>query len=238
MSKRIAISQSNYIPWKGYFDSIAEVDEWMLYDDMQYTRRDWRNRNQIKTSHGLEWISIPVIVKGKYTQSIKETKVSDKNWNKDHWNLLKQNYAKAPAYMEVKDFIENLYHTVSSEYLSEINHSFLLQLMEYLGIKTLISKSSDYDLVNGKTERLVNLCKLKSATDYYSGKAAQNYMDLNLFAAENIDVHWFDHSGYSEYPQLFPPFTHQVSIIDLLFNEGKNASKHMKFSKTKESSHE
>ena len=82
--KKIAILQSNYIPWKGYFDIINMVDEFVLYDDMQYTRRDWRNRNKIKTPNGLQWLTIPVQVKGKYLQKIKETKISEKKWTKNH----------------------------------------------------------------------------------------------------------------------------------------------------------
>ena len=93
--KKVAISQSNYIPWKGYFDLINKVDEFILYDDAQFTRRDWRNRNKIKTLNGLQWLTIPVDVKGKYFQKIKETKISDKNWGMNHWQQIKQNYSKA-----------------------------------------------------------------------------------------------------------------------------------------------
>ena len=88
-SKKVAISQSNYIPWKGYFDNIALVDEFVLYDEMQYTKRDWRNRNKLKTNQGLKWLTIPVEVKGKYYQKINETRISDRNWNVKHLNFLK-----------------------------------------------------------------------------------------------------------------------------------------------------
>ena len=93
--KKIAISQSNYIPWKGYFDLINSVDEFILYDDMQYTKRDWRNRNKIKTPQGLQWLTIPVHTKAKYYQKISEVMISDKDWATEHWQKIKQNYFKA-----------------------------------------------------------------------------------------------------------------------------------------------
>ena len=93
--KKVAIVQSNYIPWKGYFDMIASVDEFILYDDMQFTRRDWRNRNLIKTPTGLQWLTIPVKVKGKFEQKIRETEIEGHDWAKTHWQSLVHNYGKA-----------------------------------------------------------------------------------------------------------------------------------------------
>ena len=104
--KKIAISQSNYIPWKGYFDLINRVDEFILYDDAQFTRRDWRNRNKIKTPNGTQWLTIPVDVKGRYLQKINETKVSDKKWAIKHWKQIKQNYFKAKYFTKYKDFFD------------------------------------------------------------------------------------------------------------------------------------
>jgi hypothetical protein len=126
--KKIAISQSNYIPWKGYFDLINSVDEFTLYDDAQYTRRDWRNRNKIKTPQGLQWLTIPVDVKGKYFQKINETKISDKGWGVKHWQQIKQNYAKAKNFKKYKDIFEELYLSCKEEYLSEINHKFIIAI--------------------------------------------------------------------------------------------------------------
>jgi len=235
MKKKVAISQSNYIPWKGYFDNIAQVDEFVLYDDMQYTKRDWRNRNKIKTPQGLKWMSIPVEVKGKYFQKINETKVSDMGWSKNHLNLLKQNYTKTKYYKEVFPFVEDLYIEASKkENLSEINYLFITKICNYLDIDTKISFSSDYNLlVEGKTERLVDLCLQLDATEYYSGAAAKNYMNLDLFEDKNINVHWFDYSGYPEYSQIHDDFEHGVTILDLIFNEGKKSAFYLKNIKNK-----
>ena len=230
--KKLIITQSNYIPWKGFFDSMAAVDELMLYDDMQYTRRDWRNRNKIKTPKGAQWMTVPVEVKGKFFQKIKETKVSDPDWWKDHLNLLRQNYYHAPYYGEVHELVESWYQEASRfEYLSEINAFFLRHIADYLEISTPITWSSDYELAEGKTERLVDLCIKRGATDYYTGPAAKNYMDETLFEKAGIAVHYWDYSGYEEYPQLYPPFDHAVSILDLIYNCGKTARTYMKCGK-------
>ncbi|MCS6820379.1 MAG: WbqC family protein [Microscillaceae bacterium] len=227
--KKVLITQSNYIPWKGYFDAIQLVDEVILYDDMQYTKRDWRNRNLIKTPQGVQWLTIPVEVKGKFFQAIKDVKISDHNWNTKHWKTLQTVYAKAPCFKEHKDFFENLYHNCHETYLSQINWYFLTHINHFLGIKTPMRFSSDFVLIEGKTERLVNLCQQLQATDYYSGSAAKSYLDEALFEQAGIRLHYLDYSGYPEYPQLYPPFTHQVSILDLIFNTGKQATKYMKY---------
>lgn len=225
---KIAILQSNYIPWKGYFDLINMVDEFILYDDMQYTKRDWRNRNKIKTPQGLQWLSIPVEVKGKYFQKIKETKISEQDWAKKHWQTINSNYAKATYFKEYKNIFEELYMTCDEEYLSQINYKFIAVICEILGITTKIKWSSEFELIEGQTEKLLGICKDCNANVYISGPAAKDYFDNELAKRENIEVEWMDYSGYPEYTQLFSPFEHGVSILDLIFNEGPNATKFMK----------
>ena len=226
--KRIAILQSNYIPWKGYFDLINMVDEFILYDDMQYTRRDWRNRNKIKTPQGLQWLTIPVEIKGKYFQKINETKVSEKDWAKKHWQTILRNYSKAKYFKDYKDIFEELYLTCDEEYLSEINYKFITTINEILGIKTKLRWSSEFELVDGQTEKLLGICKDCNADIYLSGPAAKDYFNEDLAKQENIKVEWMDYSGYKEYGQLNPPFEHGVSILDLIFNEGDRAKEFMK----------
>jgi hypothetical protein len=226
--KKIIITQSNYIPWKGYFDSINMADEFVLYDDMQYTRRDWRNRNQIKTKDGLKWLSIPVEVKGKYFQKINETKVSESDWGEKHWNTILHNYSKAKFFNEYKIIFEELYLNSKEEFLSKINYNFIKAICDILDIRTEMKWSSEFNLLEEKTERLVDICKNEGATDYYSGPAAKAYMNEELFEKENIKIHYFDYSGYPEYTQLHGDFTHAVSILDLIFNEGPDSKKFMK----------
>ena len=226
--KKIVITQSNYIPWKGYFDSIAISDEFVIYDDMQYTKRDWRNRNIIKTNNGLKWLTIPVEVKGKFFQKIKDTKISDKNWNINHLSTLKHNYKNSNKFNEVKDFIEDLYFNATQNYLTEINVHFLTELSKYLKIKQNFKFSSEFNLSEDRNQRLVDICLKLNGNQYFSGPAARNYMDESLFEKSGIEVIYFDYSGYKEYEQLYPPFEHGVSILDLIFNMGEDAYKYLK----------
>ena len=226
--KRVAIIQSNYIPWKGYFDLINMVDEFILYDDMQYTRRDWRNRNYIKTPRGLEWLTIPVEVKGKYLQKIRETRISDPAWAKMHWATLAHNYGKALHFRTYCVLFEDLYLTCDEPMLSRVNFRFIETVCVLLGIRTKISWSMEHRLVEGRTERLIELCKSAGATHYFSGPSARDYIDEALFAKEGIALSYMDYSGYPPYRQLHGTFEHGVTILDLLFNEGPDAPRYMK----------
>lgn len=227
--KKIAIVQSNYIPWKGYFDMIAAVDEFILYDDMQYTRRDWRNRNLIKTPQGAEWLTVPVKVKGKYHQAIRATEIDGVNWARIHWQSIVQNYRRTAYFKEVAVCVEPLYLQNVYSHLSVLNRSFIEAICRYLDIETKISNSWDYVMEDGKTERLANLCEQAKGTEYISGPAAKSYIEEHVFLVRGIKLTWFEYSGYPEYPQLWGEFIHGVTILDLLFNCGKNSRRYMKF---------
>jgi hypothetical protein len=229
MTKKVAIVQSNYIPWKGYFDLIAAVDEFILYDDMQYTRRDWRNRNQIKTAQGMQWLTIPVKVKGNYHQTIRETEIAGSQWTQHHWKTLVQNYRTAPCFSEIADWLEPLYLADPPTHLSQLNRRLIEAVCVYMGIKTKISNSWDYPLKGGKTERLADLCVSAEGDEYISGPAAKEYIEEAVFSERDIKLTWFDYSRYPKYPQLWGEFTHGVTILDLLFNCGKQAHRYTKF---------
>ena len=223
---RVAISQSNYIPWIGYFDMINKVDLFVLYDEVQFTRRDWRNRNRIKTAQGLKWLSIPVIAKGRYTQKIAETRIADPSWASNHFRLLQQSYAQAPGYHLIHSYLENAFEQAGEmRLLSEVNHFFLRSLCEHLAISTPLRQSSEFELAEGRTERLLSICRQVGANTYLSGPAASNYLDVRAFEEAGVAVEWMDYSGYSEYPQLHGPFEQAVTILDLLFNTGEKARK-------------
>ncbi|MEO0293179.1 MAG: WbqC family protein [candidate division WOR-3 bacterium] len=230
MNKKVAIIQSSYIPWKGYFDIINMVDEFILYDDAQYTKRDWRNRNRIKTPAGLLWLTIPVKTKGRYKQKIKDTEVASEIWNKEHWKTISSfAYPKAKFFKEYKEIFEETYLNITDKYLSEINYKFIKLICKILNIGTKISWSMDYKIYSkDSTEKLIDLCKQSGANEYFSGPSAKAYIKEELFASEKIKLTYVDYSGYPEYEQLFPPFEHYVSIIDLIFNVGEEAPKYMK----------
>jgi len=227
--KKVAILQSNYIPWKGYFDSIAAVDVLVVFDDMQYTKRDWRNRNRIKTVQGLKWMSIPVEVKGKYFQKINETKVAERGWQQSHLGILKHNYANARYFKEMFPLIEEFYLACDYQYLTEINLHFIQSINHFLGITTPIKLSSEFQLHEEKTQRLVDICADLSGTEYFTGPVAKTYLEEEKFTQKGIKVRYWDYLGYPEYEQLNPPFEHGVTIFDLLFCKGAEAKNYMHF---------
>jgi hypothetical protein len=226
--KRLAAVQSSYIPWKGYFDLMNRVDEFVLYDDVQYTVRNWRNRNRIKTPHGSLWLTIPVR-RGSRRRNICDTQIVNQKWRGLHWRSIDQFYRKARFYGEHRDWLEELYRGTEESYLSAINYTFLAAIKDLLGIATTISRSTDYSLIGERNARLLSLCKQAGVTEYLSGPTARPYLDVSLFEAEGISVSWMSYDGYSEYRQLFcPPFIHEVSIVDLILNEGsEGARRHM-----------
>ena len=226
MAKRVAILQSNYIPWKGYFDLIRGVDEFILFDNVQYTRQDWRNRNKIKTPNGTRWLTVPV--HGRFGQTIEETIVSNPIWARTHWQVISHNYRAAPFLSRYREVFEPAYLDCAEDHLSQINLRFLKIICGLLDIQTKISWSTEYTLIEGKTSRLVSLCQQAGATEYLSGPAARDYIEPEQFEAAGIALRYVDYSGYPEYPQLFPPFDHAVTILDLLFNTGPDALRYMK----------
>lgn len=225
--KRVAIVQSNYIPWKGYFDLIAATDEFILYDDAQYTRRDWRNRNQIKTPQGVQWLTVPVRVKGRYHQSIRETEIDGTEWAEQHWTRLRQNYARAPHFARYTPELEALYLHGRHDTLSALNLAMLTWVNRQLGIATRMSSSSDYTLEGDRTDKLLNLCLQAGATEYLSGPAARDYLDESRFAAAQVAVRWFDYPAYPPYAQLWGEFVHGVTVLDVLFHCGPDARRHV-----------
>jgi len=227
--KKIAILQSNYIPWKGYFDLIAAVDEFIIYDDMQFTKNDWRNRNKIKTPRGSEWLSIPVGIN--INRRICDVSLPSNNWNIKHWKTLEANYSKAPHFNVIKEWLKPVYCELKFEGLSEFNRYIIELICDYLEINTKISWSWDYEFQDGKTKRLLELCRQAGGTDYLTGPSAKGYLDEYYFEKEKINLHYFDYSNYKEYNQLWGSFDHYVSVLDLLFNNGSESKKYMKFFK-------
>jgi len=208
---------------------IAAVDEFILYDDMQYTKRDWRNRNQIKTPQGTQWISVPVNVKGKFHQKIRDAEIDGTGWAQEHWSTIMMNYRKSKHFDEIAEWLAPLYLETHHSHISHMNRLFIESICSYLKIGTKISNSWDYGLIEGKSERLADLCKKAGGTEYISGPSAKNYIDDDVFKHYEIKLQWFDYAGYREYPQLWGEFTHGVTILDLLFNCGSESRSYMKY---------
>ena len=223
---RAAILQSNYIPWKGYFDLIASVDRFIFYDEVQYTRPDWRNRNRIKTPQGVQWLSVPVGTS--IHRRISDVAVTDTSAGLRHWDRLSAAYRPAPAFHATAAWIEPLFTDSPWQKLGEINQRFIRTICGQLGIATRISQSTEHPTGGDRNGRLIGLCKAVGADVYVSGPAAQAYLDTAAFERAGITVEWFDYTGYPEYTQLWGPFRHDVSIVDLFFNCGDAAARYLK----------
>ncbi|MBB1127105.1 WbqC family protein [Thiospirillum jenense] len=220
--KNVVVLQSNYIPWKGYFDLIHDADLFVFYDDLQFTKNDWRNRNKIKTQNGCEWLTIPVGANEK--RLICEVEIKDSAWQIKHWKSIHQCYGKSDYFLNYKDIFEHVYLEQRWASLSVLNQYLICLISNnILNIKTEFKDSREYDLSGKKLDRLLELVVKTGATRYISGPAAKDYIDPARFVDAGIDLVWKEYSGYPEYPQRFPPFEHGVSILDLLFNVGPDA---------------
>lgn len=223
---RVGIIQSNYVPWRGYFDFIDDVNLFIFYDDVKYTKGDWRNRNKIKAKQGLEWLTVPVNFK-KLNQLIENTPIDySQKWQKHHKKKLFQNYIKAKYFNEYIDefvsLINNFYPSISA-----LNVVLCKWIMTILEIETPTKMSHDFALSGNKTARLIDLLTQVGATSYLSGPAAAAYMDMELFGRQGIQLE-FKSYDYPPYPQLWGEFTGEVSVLDLLFNTGPEARKYLK----------
>lgn len=223
---KLAANQSNYLPWKGYFDIINSVDVFVFYDDVQYTNRDWRNRNRIKTQHGSKWLTVPC--SSSRDQMIYEVETSNFMWQKKHWRSLVYNYRNSPYFETYSPFFEEVYYGHTWTHLSELNQYLIKYIsQEILDIQTRFVDSRQFHLHGRKGDRLLDLLTQCEVTNYLCGPAAREYLNVEQFREAGIEVEWMDYSGYPEYDQLFPPFDHYVSIVDLLFNTGPQATDFM-----------
>ncbi|MBB5203978.1 hypothetical protein HNQ51_001271 [Inhella inkyongensis] len=223
---KVAVLQSNYIPWKGYFDLIASVDLFIFYDDVQYTHSDWRNRNRIKTAQGLQWLSVPV---GASRQRlIHEVQIEDAHWQRKHWTSLQQAYGRAPHFERYRPFLEWVYCEQRWTHLSQLNQTLVRHIAQTeLGLSTRFADSRDYPAEGRRLDRLLHLLVKAGATHYLSGPAARSYIEPERFEQAGIGLSWMDYSAYPEYPQLHGPFEHAVTVLDLLFHVGPEAALHL-----------
>ena len=225
---RIAIVQSCYIPWKGFFDLVNRVDRFLLYDDAEYSKNSWRNRNRVKTANGTQWLTIPVAYSGRSRQRIDEVHVADGGWRERHWKTLRQSYARTPFFIDYEAGLEELYLGSTETRLSAVNRAFLDHLCGLLGIETELAWTSDYAVEGERSDRVLALCLAAGADAYLSGPSARGYLDAEAFVRAGIEIEWMDYGGYPEYSQPHPPFEHEVTVLDLLFCTGSEAPRHMK----------
>jgi len=229
--KTIAILQSNYIPWKGYFDIIRRADLFIVLDEVQSTKNDWRNRNQVKTAGGVTWLSVPV--HHSTASRICDVQIADHHWSKKHYRTIAQAYAKAPFFSANEPWLHKAYeHAGVLSLLSDVNKHFIHAICGNLGITTEIANASsflpsaDLDALS-PTERLVKLCQKVGGTRYLTGPAARTYLNLAAFEQADIAVEWMTYDHYPPYTQLHGDFRHQVSILDLILMTGPEALRYI-----------
>ncbi len=225
-SLKVGIIQSNYLPWRGYFDFIDDVDLFIFYDDVQYTKGDWRNRNRIKTNHGLKWITVPIKC-GPLSQIICETCIDYSfPWHIDHKNKIKENYRKTPFLEDILFILDEAYKSCDQS-ISELNIRLIKSICRYLQIKTPFVMSKEYEVTGEKTERLIRILNKVGATAYVSGPNAGSYLDEGLFRENGIDLEYKSYD-YKQYNQAWGEFEGAVSVIDLIANYGPSSRDYLK----------
>jgi hypothetical protein len=213
----VVILQSNYIPWRGYFDLIRRADHFVFYDDVQFTKNDWRNRNRIVAPNGAQWLSIPIKTSGKQFQSIADAQVADMRWAAKHQRALQAAFARGPEFKALKVRMTEWFDAASVETsLTEINRIFIVGIMEFVGLNCQLHDARSLDVNGNQTGRLVNICKKLNATRYLSGPAAKSYLDEKLFTDAGIEVEWMKYPDYVNYTQSDGGYEPGVSILDCL----------------------
>ncbi|MFA5524726.1 MAG: WbqC family protein [Tissierellales bacterium] len=221
--KKIAILQSNYLPWKGVFDIIHQVDTFVFLEDVQYTEQDWRNRNIIKTKEGDKWIVVPIKNSNRNGQLICEAEIDNRsNWQRKHFNSFQMNYGRAPFFKEYKWILEALYLNNQWTKISDFNIYATKLIAKELGINTEFIISTSLNVIGQKDDRLVDICEKLNANYYLSGPAAKAYIYCSKFQQKNIVLDYIEYK-YPRYRQLHEPFNHYVTVLDLIFNYGLDA---------------
>jgi hypothetical protein len=222
---KIGTIQSNFLPWRGYFDFIREVDLFIIHDDVQYTKGDWRNRNKIKTPRGVQWITVPVHYR-QSSQLIEDTEIDNSRpWARDMLNRIRVSYQKAPCFEPYFSGLSDLLFEPART-ISELNFRLIQWVCANLEIRTPLTFSRDYHPHGAKTERLIGILEQVGATTYLSGPSAKAYLEPELFERAGIRLEYKVYE-YPEYEQLYPPFEPAVSVIDLLFMVGKEAKAYL-----------
>lgn len=223
---KVAMLQPNYIPWKGVFDLINCVDVFVFYDDVQYTKKDWRNRNKIKTKEGDIWLTVPV--KSKRDQLICEAEIDNStNWQEKHFKTIKNNYSKAKYFSEYEYLLEEIYLNKTWGKISELDIFSTKLISKALDIGAEWVVASELNISGGKDgEKVIKICKQLKCDHFINGPSAKSFMDEEKFVNQGMALEYMEYN-YDEYSQIHPPFSHHVSALDVIFNCGKDAKKYV-----------
>jgi len=225
---RAVVLQSNYLPWKGYFDLIASADVFVIYDSVQYTKNDWRNRNRLMTRNGPVWITVSVVTAGRFGQKIRETEISDRAALTRHWKTITQTYGSLSGFADHAGELFEAFNLASNKtHLHDVNVILLQALLDVLRVETEIIDDLRFSFdSDDPTSRLVQICTELGVSSYLTGPAGTNYLDLDQFRLAEIAVEVLEYDHYNEYPQLGSGrFDHAVSIVDLLAHTGADGAR-------------
>jgi len=224
---RGVILQPNYIPWAGYFELINTSDIFVFLDDVQYTRRDWRNRNKIKTENESKWLTVPVIKQNRESLLIKDVMIDNtNNWRRSHYDTLKRFYSNAPYWELYQEFIDSMY-LMEWGNLCELDIAFIVKISNILKLNTKFVRSSSLMTNGTKEEKLISICKELGISTYVSGPSGKNYINDNKFAKDDIELEYHEYATVN-YDQLYGDFNPFVTVLDLLFNCGNDSSNYVK----------
>lgn len=218
----VAIMQPGYLPWMGFFELIHRSDVFVVYDNVQYDKNGWRNRNSIKTAQGPQWLTVPVHSKGK--PLIREIKIDNsKDWSQGHLRALELNYCKAPYFRKYFSPIKRIL-TEKWQLLIDLDMALIKFLAGELGLKKEMIFSSQLAVKNDRVGRLVDICKKCGADTFYEPAGGKTYLasEQGRFEGEGIKL-VFQNFRCPEYSQQFGKFIPDLSVVDLLFNEGEKS---------------
>lgn len=218
----MVVLQPGYLPWLGFFDQLRRADVFVYYDDVQYDKHGWRNRNRIKTQTGPLWLTVPIRHRGEGFPRIVDVEIdSGMPWARKHLASIRQAYARAPfSARYLPALAEVLEH--KWERLVDLDIACAALMAQWFGLRRRVERSSTLGIEGRRSERLVKLCRYFGATKYVSGDAAKDYLDLALFTQHGIQVEWQQYV-HPAYPQLHGEFVPYLSALDLLFNCGDEA---------------
>ena len=214
--------QPVYLPWLGLFHKIAISDAFCYFDDVQYLKKDWNNRNKIKTPNGAIWLTVPVLTKNYREKPIRQIEINNSiNWRKKHWKSIYLSYKKASYFNQYADFFEDVYNK-EWRYLTEINEYMLKWFLKELGIKVKYYKASELNFKGYKSGLIFDMCKKIGADIYIFGTLGKDYAKEENFNKKGIKIYFQDYK-HPVYQQLYGEFIPYMSIVDLLFNCGNKS---------------
>jgi hypothetical protein len=222
---KIAINQPTYLPWMGYFDLIDQVDLFVVLDNVQFVKQSWQQRNRIRAGNGLQWLTVPVVFRGRLGQLIKDVEIRDPEFARDHTRGIELGYSRAPFFSQYFPFLRHRIEELREGLLVNLNLGLITWALDVLKIRTRLVRASSLRVSGKRTELLANICQVVGATEYFSPLGSAEYLlaEQDVLRSRGIDI-WFQNYEHPQYRQVFTPFEPYASIIDLIFNRGDEAA--------------